>query len=218
MQRSLIFMRLASAIVGIFLLTTGLLYAQTDQAQPNSASAIHGTLPVLLVKPLDSKKAKDGDPVVCQTAGRIHDQSGRLITSGTKVIGHVTQAQARSKGDPQSSLAIVFDKVQVGKNEEIPIKGALQAIGPSLGDNEPNVGAAYPPGLHGNGGGAATTAPPTAGPQSGPMANSVHALLTSESHGVLGVKNLEMGENSVLTSPGKEVKLDAGTQMMIRAE
>jgi hypothetical protein len=43
-----------------------------------------------------------------------------LIPSGTKVIGHVTQAQARSKGDPQSSLAIVFDKFEVAKDEDIP--------------------------------------------------------------------------------------------------
>src|SRR5208283_825227 len=101
-------------------------YAQADsQGQANAPSAITGTIPALLSKPLDSKKAKEGDPVICQTAGTFHDQTGRLISNGTKVIGHVTQAQARSKGDAQSSLAIVFDKVQLG-GQEIPIKGTLQ--------------------------------------------------------------------------------------------
>jgi hypothetical protein len=30
--------------------------------------------------------------------------------------------------------------------------------------------------------------------------------------------NLEMGKDSVIMSSGKEVKLDSGTQMLIRAE
>jgi hypothetical protein len=42
-------------------------------------------------------------------------------------------------------------------------------------------------------------------------------MLTSESKGVLGFKNLEMNSDSVLTSSGKEVKLDSGTQMLIQA-
>ncbi len=216
MQRPAIFGRyLASAIVGLcLLLTTGLVYAQTSQEQASSPSAIRGTLPGMLVKSIDSKKAKEGDVVVVQTAGAAHDISGRLIPSGTKVIGHVTQAQARSKGDAQSSLAIVFDKVELGKNEEVPIKGVLQAVGPSLPGQQLDT-SAYPPGLSGKGGGG-TTAAPISSSTSGP--SGVHTLLTSESHGALGVKNLEMGDNGVLTSPGKEVKLDANTQMMIRAE
>jgi hypothetical protein len=36
--------------------------------------------------------------------------------------------------------------------------------------------------------------------------------------GVLGIRNLQMDKDSVLTSSNKEVKLDSGTQMMIRAE
>jgi hypothetical protein len=34
----------------------------------------------------------------------------------------------------------------------------------------------------------------------------------------LGVKNLQMDANGVLTSPAKEVKLDSGMQLMIKAE
>jgi len=68
-------------------------------------------------------------------------------------------------------------------------------------------------------GGGATTAPPQPGVQGVPTGSGdTKALLTSQSNGVIGVKNLQMGDNSVITSPGKEVKLDAGTQMMIRAQ
>ncbi len=208
-----------SAIPGIcLLLITGLAHAQADsQGQANAPSAITGSIPALLSKAIDSKKAKEGDPVICQTAGTVHDQTGRLITSGTRVIGHVTQAQARSKGDAQSSLAIMFDKVMVGKNEEIPIKGTLQAIGPALDISGPNSASGYSqgPGAR-QGGGAATTAPPQPGVQGFPIDSGTKALLTSQSKGALGVKNLQLGDDGVVTSPAKEVKLDAGTQMMIR--
>jgi hypothetical protein len=43
-------------------------------------------------------------------------------------------------------------------------------------------------------------------------------LLTAQSVGVLGIKNLRMGKDAVITTPGKEVKLDNGAQMLIRAE
>jgi hypothetical protein len=207
------------------LLVSSLAFGQTTQEQASSPSAITGTLPALLSKPLDSKKAKEGDPVICQTAGTFHDQTGRLITSGTKIIGHVTQAQARSKGDSQSSLAIVFDKVQLGKNEEVPIKGTLQAIGPALDISGPSSGGGSfgtttgGSGSKLSGASGGTTAPPQPGVQGLPTGGGdVKALLTSQSKGAVGVKNLQMGDDSVVTSPGKEVKLDAGTQMMIHAQ
>jgi hypothetical protein len=83
-------------------------------------------------------------------------------------------------------------------------------------------------GMGGHGGTAtdtATVAAPSndavAGPNSGIHSlngSSTRPILQAQSQGVLGIKNLEMGKDSVLTSTNKEVKLDSGTQMMIRAE
>ena len=42
--------------------------------------------------------------------------------------------------------------------------------------------------------------------------------LNAQSKGVVGIHNLELGDNSVLTSSGKEVKLEGGTQMMVEVE
>jgi len=207
MHRSMTLKRLASTISGLcLLLTTVFLYTRTSQAQTDTAS-LQGTFPTVLVKSIDSKKARDGEAVVCQTAAPAHDSSGRLIPSGTKILGHVTQAQAKSKGDAQSSLAIVFDKVQLG-SQEIPIKGTLQAVAPST-NSGPDVGAAYGPGLRGN---------PAPNLDTNPKGDAAHPILNSDSKGVMGFHGLEMGDNSVLTSNGKEVKLDSGTQILIHAE
>lgn len=225
-------------VVALGLLTVTLCDAQSDtsanapttaasatQATSNPESEIKGAFPTTLVKAIDSKKLKVGDTVVCQTVAALHSRSGLMIPSGAKVFGRVTQAQARSKGDPASSLAIVFEKIQWGKDKELPMKGTLQAVGPNLGDNEVTTGPASPGTLGGRGGGAATTPPPSdtavAGPNAGihPL-NQVgsHPLLNAESHGVVGLKNLEMDKDNVLTSSGKEVKLENGTQMLVHAE
>ncbi len=188
---------------------------------------IRGAFPTTLVKSLDSKKLKAGDIVVCQTSATLRSRSGLLIPNGTKVIGHVTQAQARGKGATESSLEIVFDKIQLSTGKEIPMKGALQAVGPVLGDSGPDTGPGGGLGMGGHGGNAADTATtpgPTngvAGPNSGihPLADTrSRPILNAQSQGVLGIKNLEMGKDSILTSTEKEVKLESGTQMLIRAE
>lgn len=218
-------------------------YAQTDastakgaqsaspqNAPENSGNEIKGAFPITLVRNLDSKKLKEGDTVVCQTAVALHARSGLLIPTGSKVIGHVTQATARSKGNPDSTLGIVFDKIEISKGKDVPMKGTLQAVGPSLGGGGPDTGVAGGLGMGGGGsaGGTAadtaTVAPPTsgglAGPNSGihPLDTKSKPILNAQSQGVLGIKNLEMGKDSVLTTTNKELKLDSGTQMMIRAE
>lgn len=232
MKRSAI----AVAVATIFiLLTAGLACAQANagavqgsnttastQEQNHASSTqseVRGTFPALLTRSLDSKKLKEGDQVVCQTPVMVRMQGGMIIPTGTKVIGHVTQAQARSKGDAQSSLGIAFDKIMLEKNEELPIKGVLQAVGASLGDTGPQTGPATPgTGLAGRGSGGGTVAPPQAGVSGGYDNSKNTRILTRETIGVLGYKNLEMDDKHVITSAGKEVKLDSGSQVMIRAE
>ncbi len=195
----------------------------TAQEQANTSSKFSGAFPAMLLKPLDSKKLKEGDPVVVQSVAQIHRASGVFIPAGTKMIGHVTQAQARSKGDPESSLAIVFDKLVLGKNEEVPIKGTLQAIGPAIYKTGPPPTGPATPGTALNAanksdGGGFTTAPPTSTMHLDPIAGGPRPVVLPESKGVLGVKNLEMDHKSVITSTGNDVKLDEGTQMMIHVE
>lgn len=182
---------------------------------PASANQIKGAIPVKLEKSIDSKKLKEGDTVMFQTVSPVHSRSGLMIPSGSKVFGHVTEAKARSKGDAESTLGIAFDKIEYGKGEDLPMKGTLQAIGPNLGNGSPDAGAAEPA-LSGKGGNG-SSAPPTSSMQiSGPTTGS--RILNSSSQGVSGVKGLDMNSSGVLTSPGKEVKLDNGDQILIRAE
>jgi hypothetical protein len=189
--------------------------ASAQAAPSNPDNEIKGSFPVKLEKALDSKKLKEGDTVVCQTVSALHSRSGLMIPSGAKVIGHVTQAQARSKGDSDSTLAIAFDKIEYAKGESIPMKGTLQAVGPSLGGPALDTSAGQP--QLASRGGNGSNAPPSGSMQVGGPGSGT-PILRADSKGVLGVKNLQMNDSGVLTSAGKEVRLDNGMQIMINAE
>jgi hypothetical protein len=52
-----------------------------------------------------------------------------VIPRGSKLIGHVTEAKAKAKGESESSLGIVFDRA-VPKNggAEVPVHAVVQAL------------------------------------------------------------------------------------------
>ena len=180
----------------------------------------HGIMPAELTKSLDSKKLKEGDPVEARITAELHMRDGETIPRGSKLTGHVTEAKARSKGDPQAALGITFDKLTTPTGKVMAVTAVLQAVGPSLssgpnaqGERGPGPGigmmAKVDPGAGG------TTPPPTSvsvGPQpSGPVLNG-------QSKGVVGIRNLQLDENSVLLSSGKDVRLDSGTQLIVQVE
>lgn len=171
-----------------------------------AASQAHGTFTVELVKSLDSKKVKEGDEVEAKLTGGITLPNGTSMSRGSKVIGHVTEAKARSKGDAQSSLGIVFDKIQRAPGEETPIKGVVQAAAP-------NPNPQYAAGGLSDSYGDLKDAT-TKGAINSPTNESV-PVLTNDSTGVLGIKGLQLGSTGVFTSNGKEVKLDSGIRMLL---
>src|SRR5258708_39663221 len=55
-------------------------------------------LPVSLTKTIDAKKAKTGDEVVAKVTQDMKNNAGEgIVAKDTKVVGHVTEAQARTK-------------------------------------------------------------------------------------------------------------------------
>ena len=192
--------------------------ASPSQTTPPASTAKgRGVMPVELTKSLDSKKLKEGDAVTGKIAADLRLKDGTQIPRGSKVTGHVTEAKARSRGDAQSALGIVFDKISLPSGKDIAIKGEIQAVAPNPNPStqpDTSVGVGMMAGHEG--GSAGTTPPPMS---SAPTSQqSGHPLLNPQSKGVLGIRNLELGENSVLISSGKNVSLDSGTQLMVQVE
>src|SRR5467141_125019 len=73
--------------------------AQNEQANASLASGT--AFNAALSSPIDSKKCKPGDPVNAKTTEAAKSEGKTVIPKGSKLVGHVTQASARAKGDPE---------------------------------------------------------------------------------------------------------------------
>src|ERR1700737_797728 len=84
---------------------------------------------------IDSKKAKAGEQITAHTTEAVKSTDGRaILPKGTKLIGHVTQASARSNGQGEAMLAIQFDKAVLKDGQEVPLNVVIQAVAaPSRG-------------------------------------------------------------------------------------
>ena len=182
--------------------------AQQSSLPSSGRKAMTAEIPVSLDKSVDSKKLKSGEEIDGKVATNVQLKDGTVISRGAKVVGHVTEAKARSNGDAESALGIVFDHVDMPGGKDLAITSVVQAVGPS-----PNAGVNTGGGI--DYGGMNEMTEKSAAPQS--FTASVPRL-NDQSVGVLGIKNLQLGTDGVLTSSQKTVKLDSGTQMLVQAQ
>ena len=230
-------MKLLSSVLTAGLLA-GVSLAQ-NPTQPNGGTTIRlapGTvIRVELAKTVDAKRAKVGDEVIAKTMDDfLSNKHEVLAPRGSKVVGHVTEASP-NQGGSASTLGITFDKIVLKSGNEIPLKASIQAIG----SPESNAGAVSEPmGGYGN---SAATAPMPSGrgsygsapanpniPDSGNNPGTAGqegtaatpGQLTPNSQGVVGMSGVSLStgtaQDSVLISPKRNIKLDSGTQMILR--
>jgi hypothetical protein len=102
--------------------------ASAQNGQANGSLASGTAINAALSSPIDSKKCKPGDPVNAHSTEAVKSEGKTVIPKGAKLMGHVTQASARAKGESESSLGIVFDKAILKNGEEIPLNAGIQAI------------------------------------------------------------------------------------------
>lgn len=167
------------------------------------------TMPALLDTNLDSKKRKVGEEVEAKTGAQLELSDGTVIPREAKIIGVITDAKARSKGDAESSLTIAFQKVILPEGKTLNVAGHLQSVGPNLHAQDPNAGGV-------DYGSSMNRTLEHAGP--GQTSYSTTQILNSDSVGAHGIKDLALDAKGVLISTGKSVKLDRGSQLIIRME
>jgi hypothetical protein len=229
--------------------------AQTQAPQPGASSNPAGApariapgsvLPVSLTKTIDAKKAKTGDEVVAKVTQDMKNSAGEVIVAkDTKVVGHVTEAQARTKEQKESEVGIAFDRAVMKNGSEMQMPMSIQAIiGPqdnSQQNSQNNAGGgtgygSAPGGTTSNSntgraGGMAGSAPsstpsPSAGasaPGDAQQAPSARPPITAQTKGVVGISDLKLtstapaaNQGSVVSSDKNSVKLESGTLMLLR--
>lgn len=108
-------------------------HSAKEQNGQNSLSLANGTtLQAELIKPVDAKKARPGDQVTAKLTQDAKSGGKVVLHKGSKLIGHVTEAQARSKEQTESRLGILFDKAELKGGQEASINAVIQAIAPPV--------------------------------------------------------------------------------------
>src|SRR5260370_35416580 len=102
--------------------------ASAQNGQANASLATGTAINAALSSPIDSRKCKPGDPVNAHTTEAVKSEGKTVVPMGSKLVGHVTQASARAKGESESSLGIVFDKAILKNGQEIPLNAGIQAL------------------------------------------------------------------------------------------
>src|SRR5207302_7138852 len=77
--------------------------ASAQNGQVNGSLAAGTAFNAALSSPIDSKKCKPGDAVNARTTEAVKSEGRIVIPKGSKVVGHVTQASARAKGESESA-------------------------------------------------------------------------------------------------------------------
>jgi hypothetical protein len=186
---------------------------------------------------IDSKKAKVGDAISLHMTEPVKSTDDRtILPKGTKVVGHITQSEARSKGAEASVLGVVFDKAVLKDGREVPLNVIIQALGAPVtfsgaNDSGPaadptSLGTQRTSPMGTSRGGPPSAQAPTNGVGSGAtLESNPSAPLGPNSRGVLGMRGLTLNtvpannvSVSVLTSDGKNVRLDSGTRFLLVAQ
>jgi hypothetical protein len=218
-----------------------------EQASSSPRIAPGSVIAVLLTKSIDARKVKSGDEVEARVTQDMKIGNGEVVVlKNTKVVGHITKAQARSKEQKESQVGVAFDHVVMKDGGDMTLPMTIQAIiAPPNWNPENNntdsesarqpVSAPSAGGAPGNSGGRSVGMGPTA-PQPAPNAPAVSVgepsssqtgvntrpPITGNTQGVVGISNLELSaagstaQGSIISSEKNNVKLEGGTLMLLR--
>jgi len=220
-----------------------------DNPQPsastNTALTNGSTIQAALTKPVDTRRCKEGDKVFAKTTSDVKSEGKVVIPKGTKLVGHVTEAQMSTKDSAESRLGIMFDRAMTKDGQEIPMHTMIQAVSSTqLTASEMNDSMMSQTGTMGgmastNGGllrGVSSGVGETAGTVTNATANlggtlnsttsatsSLSGRLTPTSTGVLGMPGLNMTsdlsnttQGTLFTCKDHSIRLASGTEMMLK--
>ena len=206
---------------------------QNTQAAGEPSRGLSGRTALLveLTHNVDAKKAKPGDPVEARLTQDVKENGQVVLHRGAKLFGHVSEAKASSKENPESRLGIVFEKAAGKHGEEFAFRAVVMAIAPSLEESTniagdptrvssgPTMGGQPFGAGSGVGGPSASAAP---GVEAATRSGRGSGTLTATSRGAIGLPGVALKpsavdgiQGTVIISGDHNVKLESGTQILL---
>lgn len=216
-----------------------------ESSGPSNGPLTGASLLAELAKSIDAKKAKSGDEVTAKLTQDLKANGAVVIPKGSKLVGHVTEAQAKTKESAESKLGVVFDKVVLKSGQEVAFTGVIRAlsapaeipaVSPGGSNMDQNAGSSgRGMGQVAMGGGMSPTTPNTGSTNStigstvGTSGNAAGSVgrsapvatngISNDSRGVIGMEGVELNNTaqaSVFSSANHNIKLDSGAQIVVQ--
>jgi len=221
----------------IFLMMLSALVVAAQDAPPLTQVPEGTLLAVELSKTLDARKLKAGEVITARTTQDMLSQGKIVVPRDTRITGHIIESQGRAKGqkgEATSSISIAFDELEM-KGKPVPFHASIQAIAKpikinaatglpgSASNDETAVG--YGGGTI-NGGDYGRTPgmvppPPPVSPSSTDNPPASNDAIDVKAQGVIGIKGLALNsgdQGSVISSTTENVKLENGTQLVLKGK
>ena len=218
------------AVLSFILLFSAWIFAQTSETRPQVSNVI-----AVLTKTVETKSATAGDEITLRAISDVIVNGEIVIPRGAKLMGRISEVTMKSKEQPQTVLALVIDKAVRKEGLEIPLQAIAAAIAapekdsfaadPTYGmmhSNEPKMvgGAASSGGLSSSSKASSNAAVATANIKGTLDEPSV---LNLDSQGAIGYEGVSITWRlsapppvTMIATKGKNLKLEAGTQMLLR--
>jgi hypothetical protein len=191
----------------------------------------------VLVTPLDASRNKAGDVVMAETSENVTYERSLIFPKGTKIHGHLVRASSARAGKG-SALFVQFDKATLKNGQDIMMNAGIQALvaGRVPVHNDVSADALAPRQSYSSADTPQDVSSPSVVPASHELqprsqngnpppaqgAVNKQGMLTPESQGALGSSELKVytplsegSDGTVLLSTGKNLRLDAGTKLLI---
>ena len=221
-----------SPIAVLLALLVPALAQETNPQKVTSAYAI-------LTTSVDTKSATVGQQLTFRIVADVVVKGVVVVPRDSTLYARISDVQAKSKDQSQSALAIVIEKAKRPDGIEVPLQAIIAAVAAPKENSlssDPTYGMLHSnePKMSGSGAGAAsrtgdltasskasaTAAVATAG-INGPMEEGF--LLNESSAGAIGYEGLTLSWGlaapppfTIFVSKNKSIKLNAGTQVLLR--
>jgi len=209
------------------------LVAQTSEVNPSVSTVF-----AVLTKSIESRSATVGQALSLKTITDIVVKGEVVVPKGSNLLARVKEVVIKGKDAPQSVLSVIIEKAVANNGLEVPLQAIIAAVAAPQNnslDSDPTYGMMHSnePKMAGSAGGASRTGALSASSKAGSNAAIATAelkgsmdhglLLDPDSQGAVGYEGLSISWQLTTPPPvtvfaikGKNVKLDAGTQVLLR--
>lgn len=225
--------RFCPPLLASILFCSSSLYAQTSSAQPEVSNLL-----AILNKAVESKTAKPGDEISLRAISDLAVGGQVIIPRGAQLNGKLAEVVLKDKENPETSLVFSVEKAILKNGAEIPLQAIVAALAAPRTESlatDPTFGM-----MHSNepkmvGGATNASSSGALSPTSKATSNAVVAtanltgkldqptVLDANSQGAVDIEGLKITWRlmappplTVVSSKSKNLKLDAGTQMLLR--